>query len=200
MRAPILLPALVRAHGLLSVDVDSLSLMLGVGSSAAEGSPSGPAGVGSGLVVVARHHLVSCLKCWLEAAEPWQPELVPQVLLGGQAPGLELGVATAQVGGYMGGWRSGTGSAVLLRAPAECALALFDCLFVPPSIRVAGSAPPTSQPGCLITVVRSADSQRDVHLGLPPGRPVSPRVAVCWPAAGPGPPVWCALQAQPLCM
>lgn len=96
LRAPSLLAALIRAHAVLSSDVDSLALMLR-GAASDNGGGVGPAAGSSGLVALARHHLTSCLKCWVEAAEPWQPELLPQILVGGRVPGLAAGAVPARV-------------------------------------------------------------------------------------------------------
>lgn len=73
MRGRTLLVGLLRAHAALSSQEESLACMLG-------GAGGGEAGVGAAapstegvrLALAARFHLASCLRCYLEAVEPWQ--------------------------------------------------------------------------------------------------------------------------------
>lgn len=65
---------LLRAHAALSSQEESLACMLGCGSGGSEGGASGVAVGAEGMRVAlaARYHLASCLRCYLEAVEPWQ--------------------------------------------------------------------------------------------------------------------------------
>jgi hypothetical protein len=68
MKSPSLLAGLLRAHAALCCQEESLSCMMG-------GMTDGVdvAGVEAmEVAVVARHHLASCLRCYVEAAKPWQ--------------------------------------------------------------------------------------------------------------------------------
>ena len=62
-----LLAGLLRAHAALCCQDESLACMLGGKSG---GDPAGAAGMQAALV--ARYHLASCLRCYVEAAQPWQ--------------------------------------------------------------------------------------------------------------------------------
>lgn len=69
-----LLAGLLRAHRLLCTQEESLACMLGAGSTDGTGAaPSvGPAASGMQAVLVARYHLASSLRCYVEAASPWK--------------------------------------------------------------------------------------------------------------------------------
>ncbi|PRW45038.1 G-patch domain-containing [Chlorella sorokiniana] len=91
-----LLAGLLRAHAALCCQDESLACMLG-GKGGADAAAAG----GMQAALVARYHLASCLRCYVEAAQPWQPPLLQQVFWGTPAPGLEPGHAAAQTPGEM---------------------------------------------------------------------------------------------------
>ena len=70
-----MLTGLLRAHSVLCCQEESVACMMGGASGeggAAAGGTSAAAVAGLQGVLVARHHFASCLRCYVEAAEPWQ--------------------------------------------------------------------------------------------------------------------------------
>lgn len=63
--------ALVEAHSVLVVEESSLLCMMGQSGAAADTSA----------VMLARRHVTSALRCWMEASE-WDPPLLPLILFG----------------------------------------------------------------------------------------------------------------------
>ena len=76
VKSPSLLAGLLRAHAALCCQEESMACMLG--GAAADGAASAGAAHGEGMqpALVARYHLASCLRCYIEAAEPWQVRLL----------------------------------------------------------------------------------------------------------------------------
>jgi len=62
-----LLAGLLRAHAALCCQDESLACMLG-GKGGGDAASAGAMQA----VLVARYHLASCLRCYVEAAQPWQ--------------------------------------------------------------------------------------------------------------------------------
>ena len=62
-----LLAGLLRAHAALCFQDESLACMLG-GKGGGDAASAGAMQA----VLVARYHLASCLRCYVEAAQPWQ--------------------------------------------------------------------------------------------------------------------------------
>ncbi|KAL4436605.1 hypothetical protein ABPG75_003744 [Micractinium tetrahymenae] len=93
-----LLAGLLRAHGVLCTQEESLACMLGAGGAEGTAASAAVVAAASGMqaALVARYHLASCLRCYVEAASPWQPPLLQQVFWGSSAPGLEPGQVVAQ--------------------------------------------------------------------------------------------------------
>lgn len=62
-----LLAGLLRAHAALCCQDESLACMLG-----GKGSSDAAGAGGMQTALVARYHLASCLRCYVEAAQPWK--------------------------------------------------------------------------------------------------------------------------------
>lgn len=78
---------LLRAHAALSSQEESLACMLGGVGEAGTGAGAGLGTEATRLALAARFHLASCLRCYLEAVEPWQVcAAVARLVVGGRDP------------------------------------------------------------------------------------------------------------------